>query len=380
MSDKRLSVLVLIDSLGLGGAESLLVHFARIGPSLGLDVQVAAVVSRSSGRTQMVDALSEAGSPPVFLNVDRLLSRHALPRVISHIRASGCDVIHANLGYAMTLAVPAGALLRRPTFCTFHAIPGEPGWRSRVKDRLFIEIASQSAACIFVSEAMRRAFARLYSHRHGNWKVIRNGIDLSMFDGRQAALPSELGVPQGAPVAIMPAALRPGKGHALAIDAWTQVRARVPDARLLIVGSGDLEAALRQRVADRGLTGSVVFAGFRTDVNHLLAASTLVALASEYECLPTALMEGAAAGLPAVATDVGGTNEVVEDGTTGVLVPSGRADLFGAAVADLLENRDRCQRMGAAAFGHARAHFSATTWVSRLRELYLAAPGSCAVS
>ena len=175
------------------------------------------------------------------------------------------------------------------------------------------------------------------------------------------------------PVVALVAALRPGKGHDAALAVWPRVTAAVPGARLLFVGAGSEETRLRGVVARKGLSDVVTFAGLREDVPRLLQGVDVVLLPSESEALPTALVEAAAAGRPAVATSVGGVGEVVVDGLTGLLVPPGDEVALDDALIGLLQDRYCRERMGRAARAHAEERFGAAGWARRLADIYEAA-------
>jgi glycosyltransferase involved in cell wall biosynthesis len=257
--------------------------------------------------------------------------------------------------------------------CTFHHVPGPLPRRDAIKERLAVTAAGRSRALVFVSDASRRAFAARYRPDPGKWRVLRNGVDLDDFSPGPDELDPHLGIPASAPVVTIVGALRPGKGQMLAIDAWPEVSRRHPQARLLLVGTGELEAALRTRAAALGVADRVVFAGLRTRVSGLLRASTLVALPSASEALPTTLIEAAGCGRPVVATDVGGTPEIVTHGVTGVLVPPGDAGSLARAVVDLLGDDGRRRAMGEAARRMAEQRFDMHDWARRLAELYRSA-------
>ena len=362
--------MVLIDSLGLGGAESLLIPYVQAVRRKNIEVKVAALEERADLHNKMVDSLRDLGVEPHFLQIPRLLSPTGVPRLARYFRSSCCDVVHAHLGYSITLGVPEARLARRTIVGTFHHIPEDLPLRERVKERLSIEAASSSDRCIFVSEAQRSEFHRRYPRRTRQWTVIKNGIDVAEFAGEPVAFPDELGIPAGVPVVTMLAALRGPKGHRYAVDAWPFVRSKVPGARLLFVGSGPEEADLRRQVADLGLQGAVIFAGFRRDVGRLLRASSVVLSASKIEALPTVIMEAAAASKPVIATNVGGTRELVDDGVTGVLIPFGRSARLGQAVADLLLDPRSLSDMGRSANRRALTEFDSDTWVGALRTVY----------
>lgn len=366
-----MKVLVLVDSLALGGAETLLATLARAATQAGIMVQVAALAGRSDGRDVLQSALVSAGAAPVFLDVPRLAAPRAVPVVVDAIRSTGCDVVHSHLEYSAILGSVAARLTGRPAVSTFHHVPAPLSRREAAKERLAVELASRGSRVIFVSDASRAAFAARYGERPG-WVTVPNGVDLARFDPAPAPLPADLGGPwSGGPVVAVVAALRPGKGHEQALRVWPQVRAAVPDARLLLVGAGPLELRLRAVAAELGLCETaVVFAGLRTDVPDLLRGVDVVLLPSESEALPTTLVEAAAAGRPAVATRVGGVSEVVVDDVTGVLVPPSDLAALREAVIGLLIDPARRERMGAAARDRAETTFDAAVWVQRLAHIY----------
>lgn len=365
-----MKVLHVIDSFSFGGAERLLATLNRVAPAAGLDLQVASLAPFTPERTASLDLLGRAGLAPTFVGVRRLLDPQALPRLRRAITASGCAVVHAHLGYSATLVPPAARSLGVPCVSTLHHVPTRRPERSgRAKEWLWTRSAERGAALVFVSAAARDAAAAVVGGPKATWRVLHNGVDLEAY--RPAAgpdrdpLPAELGVPDGVPVVTVVAALRSGKGHAVALRAWPRVRERVPGATLLVVGDGPEGPALRAA----GVEG-VVFAGSREDVPALLRGSTLALLPSFTEALPTALIEAAASGLAAVATTVGGTAETVEHGRTGLLVPPHDADALGDAVVALLGDPQRRAGYAAAARALAEERFELRRWAHRLGDLY----------
>jgi glycosyltransferase involved in cell wall biosynthesis len=285
----------------------------------------------------------------------------------------------------MTLALPAAALAGRPGVGTFHPVHRPLSGRAAARERLAVEVATRSKAAIFVSQASLTSFADRY--RPGrrvpkSWTVVHNGIDLDYFrPATEAApgLPADLGLPASAAprVVTLLAALRDFKGITHAVRAWPDVLARVPEARLLLVGSGSEEASLRAQVAALGLTESVVFAGMRSDIPEILRASELVLLPSIYgENLPTVLMEAGGCGRPVVASDVGGISDIVADRETGLLVRPGDAAGIADAVVRLLDDRDLAEAMGRAGRQRMERLFDAHGWAANLRRVYETAMGS----
>jgi glycosyltransferase involved in cell wall biosynthesis len=143
---------------------------------------------------------------------------------------------------------------------------------------------------------------------------------------------------------------------------------RLP-VRFVIVGQGPMEAEIRARRAELRLEDHVDVLGFRPDAHRLLAGCDLFALASHYEGLPVAIMEALAAGLPVVATAVGGVPEIVRDGVEGLLVPARNPERFADAIETLVRDPVRRAELGAAAMRRG-AEYDITHAVRRIEEIY----------
>jgi glycosyltransferase involved in cell wall biosynthesis len=367
-------VLHLVDSLALGGAETLLATLTRAAPAANFTVRVAALAGRDDGRDVLHPALERAGAEPRFLDVRRLASGAALASVIAEVRRSRCDLVHTHLEYSAVLGTLAGRIARRPVVCTFHHVPKVLSRREAVMERIAVELAGNSSRAIFVSDAARRAFATRYRSRR-TWTTVHNGIDVSLFRPQPADEPSRPWRRIGGPRVVLVAALREGKGHDTAIRSWASIIREHPDARLVLIGDGPEAPRLRALTERLGLGNSVEFAGMQHDVAASLATSDLALLPTEWEAYPTALLEAAAAGLPVVASAVGGVPEIVRHGTTGLLVPPGDHDALTVALLALLGDDLRRLAMGAAARRLADTEFDARVWAARLAAIYRDALG-----
>lgn len=369
-------MLTLIDGFRLGGAETLLVPLAVAArdTDLKIDMDILGVGLESNNADKTLALLAEAGIQPRSLGIRRLLDPSGIPRLTREIRDGGYDVVHAHLEMAMTLAVPAARLARRPVVCTFHHVTsplsGRAGWRERAA----VEAASRSDRVLFVSEASRKSFGDIYRPRRlpANWTVLHNGIDIDQFHPGQsdAAVLSELSGGRR-PIVVLPAAFRHFKGIPVAIDAWPHVVREHPAALLVLVGGGPDEGALRQRAADVGMTDSIVFAGVRTDMPSVYRTADMVLLPSTYgENLPTVLIEASAAGKAIAASRIGGIPDIIVDGVTGRLFEPDDPVALATTVCQLLSDEPLRKKLGEAATLRARSEFSATSWARRLYALY----------
>src|SRR5262249_164403 len=184
---------------------------------------------------------------------------------------------------------------------------------------------------------------------------------------------------QGAPGPLVLAVgnVRPAKGHAYLLEATACLRARFPGLRVVIVGrGGEHWAPLRARITALRLDDILTLAGERREVASLLQAADLFVQPSVIEGLPLALLEALAAGVPTVATAVGGVPRVVEDRITGRLVPPAAPLALAEAMGDLIDHPDRARRMAADAQERVQRLYGAQAWVDRLQRIYTAAAGA----
>jgi len=202
--------------------------------------------------------------------------------------------------------------------------------------------------------------------------TLHEGVDLE----HVAAVPrldvhAELWLPSGAPIVGNVAALVPHKGHRYLIEAAATVVRQVPDARFVILGTGELEATLRTQITHLHLERHVLLAGFRPDALSLQKGFDLFAMSSVTEGLGTVLLDAMAIGQAVVATRAGGIPEVVAHEQTGVLVPPRDADALAAAIVRLLGDADRRAQLGVAGRERVRASFSVERMVQATLDAYV---------
>ncbi len=207
---------------------------------------------------------------------------------------------------------------------------------------------------------------------------IANGIDETKFSRRRARFDSRqrLGdmAPSGTVLIGNVARLDKVKDHAGLIFAFKLLREQAGDdnarARLIIAGDGPEREELERQIVQLGLTDTVHLLGNRDDVAYLLAECDVFALSSIAEGMPLTLLEAMAAGLPVVATDVGGVASVVDAGVTGTLVPAGNPRALARALNAYVADEDLRRQHGDAGCARVATQFSLGTMVSAYRALY----------
>ena len=244
-------------------------------------------------------------------------------------------ILHTHMAKAGTVGrVAALTMRRRPVLVhTFHGHVLD-GYFRPATARTFLGIervlARRTDALVAVSDEIRDELLALGIGRDDQWRTIPLGLDLDELlgrAGRSGVLRARVGIGDE-PLVGMLGRLVPIKDVATAIRAM----ARVPDAHLALVGDGEDRAALVALATDLGLADRVHFVGWRHDIGDVLADIDVALLTSRNEGTPVALIEAAAAGRPAVATDVGGVRAVIDDGVSGLVVPVGDDQAVAVAV------------------------------------------------
>jgi L-malate glycosyltransferase len=304
-----------------------------------------------------------------------------LMRLARRMSQRSVQIVHSYNFYANVFALPAAWIAGTPVIIA--SIRDRGVYLTPMQQRLQRQ-ACKLADCVLVNAASIRDWLIEDGYDPERIVVIRNGIDADRFVvPRRPQLRAELGLPPTAPLVTMMSRLIPMKGLEDFIDAAAFVSWHRPDIRFLIVGEAtqsdhgtySVDNAYRQTILDRiarlGLTDRVHLTGYRADIAGILADTTVSVLPSLSEGLSNVLLESMAAGVPVVATRVGGSPEIIDNGTTGLLVPpgdpQGLADAIGAVVDDL----DLAKRLGAAGRQTVVDRFSMDRMVHATEQLYL---------
>ncbi len=267
--------------------------------------------------------------PPALFSLARLLRRERPQALLLHDpHAVGAGILAARLAGG----VPCVAV-RRVDFPLRSAF-------SRAKYAACARVIVVSRAIGRIVEQGGVAPLRL--------RLVYEGVpDREPAAGGREAL-AALGIPAAAPVIGNVAALTAHKDQATLVAAMARLAPRLPEARLVIAGDGELRLDLERQVRELKLEGRVVFAGFRRDLDRLLPAFSVFCLSSQLEGLGTSLLDAMAFALPVVATAAGGIPEAVEDGVTGRVVPPRDPAALAEALAEVLGDEAGRRALGAA--------------------------------
>ena len=278
------------------------------------------------------------------------------------------EIVHAHDAHAVAmtgLALSLGGSALRARFVASRRVDFHVGRNA------FSRWKYRQVECFICASALIRSMLIADGVAPERTTVVYEGIDL---DHVAAAPPinvhAEFWLPHQAPVIGNVAALVPHKGQRYLIQAAGQVLQRVPDARFLIVGDGELKDALQKQIKHLHLEKHVILTGFRPDVLSLLKSFDLFVMSSVTEGLGTSVLDAMACERAVVATRAGGIPEIIEDETTGLLVPVRDPLGLAEAIVRLLDDAPRRARYGEAGLARARQLFSADRMVDETLAVY----------
>jgi glycosyltransferase involved in cell wall biosynthesis len=310
-----------LHSLSVGGAEVLSARLAR-----RLRDRYSFVFACLDELGTLGEELRSEGFAVHVLGRRPGLDWRCAYRLAAWLRRERVDVIHAHQYTPFFYSLMARLLCRRPAVLfTEHGrhFPDYPRRKRMLANRVLLRRRDRVVA---VGEAVRRALIANEGIPAGRVEVVYNGVNLAPFlvaAGDRATLRQEIGVGRDDLMIVQVARLDYLKDHATAVRTLGHIVRQRPDTRLVLVGEGPESDKINELVSRSGLDAHVCRLGLRKDVARLLAAADVFLLTSISEGIPLTLIEAMAAGLPVVATRVGGVEEVVEDGATGLLAPSG---------------------------------------------------------
>jgi sugar transferase (PEP-CTERM/EpsH1 system associated) len=359
----RLHVVHVVLSLDVGGLERNVVNQVREGHALGQRVSVVCL-ERPGVLAPRVEAL---GAEVACLDKRPGIRLALIERLRRVFRRWRPDVVHTHQIPTLFYTGPAARLLGSAR--VVHTEHGLPLFEGSVRTRWLGRLSAAFCDRFFcLTQEMAGAVKRYRVARHQKVLLIRNGIETDNYvnPGDPAALRAALGIPSSAPVIGTVGRLAEIKQYDVLLRSFARFKRECPDAHLLLVGDGPLGPSLRQKAEDLGVLASVHFAGYRTNINEYLHAMNCFALPSRSEGTPQAVLEASMARLPVVATRVGGLPEVIDDGRTGILVPSGDEAALTTEIARVIRDPDLATRLGSAA----RARVEALYGVARMAREY----------
>jgi glycosyltransferase involved in cell wall biosynthesis len=351
---RDLSILLFGSQMAIGGAQRVLLDQARWFDSHGHKVTAVFFYDKQGLHSVWQEKLGIPILTMTRLRGNGLLSKGwalltGLLRLWALLQRGHFDVIETFTYDSNLLALPLAWLAGVPVrIATHHGmIEGFPRWIERLHSWLM----NMGLASVLVSVSNKALDqAATTGARRERMVVIQNGIVPSQPDLAQvSATRGEIGLGSDDVFLLSVGRLVYQKGHEFLIRAMPSVLGHYPRVKAVICGDGSLRNALDAQIRDLQLTDSVLLLGNRTDIDRFLSSANIFVLPSRWEGLPVSLLEAMGMGLPVVATQVEGVEEVVQDRVQGLLVAPEESDSLAAALIELIAQPALRSRMGAAA-------------------------------
>jgi len=372
----KYKIAYVIDGLGMGGAERLMVPNLKHLDRTVFQAHVCAL--QTKGGNPVAEEIRALDIPVECLGIRHLRDMDAIPRLIQYLKRINADLVHTQLEFANILGNISAKYLRLPSVCTIHVMPSlDVKRKSKLHQKVeWFVLKHFCDQVISVSEEARIYHLEISGARPESVSTLYNGIDLSGFvsldrDLERVEVRGELGIPSSASLLTTVAVLRPQKGIQYMIQALPAILDSRPNTYYLIVGDGSHRDHLIQEVTKAGVNDRVIFAGMRRDIARLLAASDVFVLPTLTEALPTVLAEAMAAKLPIVASMVGGIPEMIVDGANGCLVQAEDVEGLIAACIHLLDHPEKRVALGLEGWSIVNQKFNIVQQVDKLEALYL---------
>lgn len=365
---KTIHVLYLITDLNFGGAQKVLSDMLK---RLDKNRFMPTVACLFGGDGPVADEIRAIDIPVVDLGMIAKWRLDALVRLFLLLRRMRPVILHASLFHANIPGRVFGRLAGVPIIITWRQNVNIGGQIRELINRWTAELGDRTVA---VSDLVLQVEIKRARISPDKVVTIYNGIDVSAFATPNPEVAAQIrqsfDIPPGTLLVGTVGRLHPQKGLDNLLTAMPIIKRQFPNLRLLIIGDGELRNSSEIQAQSLGISDDVIFTGPRTDVPEIIPTLDVFSLPSLWEGLSLALLEAMAAGLPVVATSVGGTPEVVVDGATGLLVPPRDPTALAEAITHILTNPSMAHRMGQAGRERVTKHFSIDETVRKTEQLY----------
>lgn len=367
----RRKVFFLLDSLNVGGTETQAVELAtRLDPTR-YDVTLGCLRARGPLLEKLTGSAVDLREFYPKGGFDSPGGIYQMLRLALFLRRGGFQIVHTHDLYANLLGIPAALVARVPVIISSQRDLAHLDLY-RTRRRVWVRrLQNLSTAVLTNANAVRDAVMAENHIAAGKIRVIYNGVDRERFIGKTRDRSWLVKNADREKWVVLVGNMHSDvKGHPCLIEAASAVVREFPNIRFVLAGDGEERQNFEQQVAHLGLQNNFLFLGRRDDVPQLLACCDIAALPSKAEGLPNAVLEYLAAGLPTVASQVGGNAEIIQDGKTGLLVPPGNPSALAEALLRLLRGPDFATSLGNRGREYVISEFSFQRMIENTDQLY----------
>jgi glycosyltransferase involved in cell wall biosynthesis len=368
---RRRKVFYLVDSLHVGGTETQAVELALRLPVSEYEIMMGCLraegplLEKLRGSAVNVREFHPSGG------LDSAAGLYELIRLARYLRREKFDVVHTHDLWSNLMGVPAARLAGVPAIVSSRRDLAHFDWYQGKRRHWLRRIQNLSGVVLANATPIRDALISEDGFAPEKLRVIHNGVDTEKFQRAQrdrARLFPDVG--NEMLVVLVGNMHSDVKGHPWLIAAAPTVVREFPEVRFVLAGEGESRPTFAAQVAQLGLEGAFKFLGRRSDIPEILASCDMAVLPSRAEGLPNAVLEYMAAGLPTIATRVGGIAELVQDGVTGLLVPAENANALAGALLRFLRDPEQARQIANNGQRFAVENFSFERLIREIDELY----------
>ena len=370
-SEKKISLLYVIDGLEFGGGERVFMQLAS-----NLRDRYRVVVATKTNGT-FASKLSKLGIELLSVNMSKQLTFAPIRQLRNIIHQNDINLVHSQGARADFFARLAGSTTNAPHIICTVAMPVEGfevgPWRKRIY-RLMDQLSERYVdRFVVVSDVLKQTLTVGRSIDAQRVVKIYNGIELNQYrpDLQDTGLRNQWNIPPSVPLIGAIGRLVWQKGFEYFIEAIPRILSIVPEATFLIVGEGPLLDNLEGLARNLGVENKVVFTGFRNDIQNVLATMDILAVPSVLEGFPMITLEAMAMAKPIIASKIQGISEQIFDQEEGILVPPRSPSALATAVIELVRDKEFALRIGLAARRKVEDCFTAEKMVRETEDLYL---------
>jgi glycosyltransferase involved in cell wall biosynthesis len=364
-------VFYLVDSLNVGGTETQAVELALRLPASEYEIVMGCLreegplLERLKGSAVSVREFHPAGG------LDSPAGLWQVTRLAAYLRRGKFDVVHTHDLWSNLMGVTAARLAGVPAIISSRRDLAHFDWYQGKRRHWLRRIQNLSGVVLANATPIRDALIAEDGFAPEKLRVIHNGVDTEKFQrakrDRARMFPN---LSNERLVVLVGNMHSDVKGHPWLIASAPTVLREFPDVRFVFAGDGELRPQFEAQAAKLGLAGKFMFLGRRSDIPEILASCDIAVLPSRAEGLPNAVLEYMAAGLPTIASRVGGNAELLQDGVTGLLVLAENADALADALLRLLRNPEQARQIGSEGQRFAVENFRFERLIREVDELY----------
>jgi glycosyltransferase involved in cell wall biosynthesis len=362
----KLRVLHLIDHMGAGGAQRIVLDLAE-SRQAGIEMAIASL--RSHCLPEATRRMAKAGIHYRALGLTRRnpFGIHRLWQLFNSWRP---DIVHSHLEVSSILAVFATLFHSGAKPCLINHQHNDPYHQYSATYRMISRLlAPYFDAHVVPSGTLASAMEKMLGRRYRIMEIIPNGIDPAWLE--KGPTPRTAALRGGAKHVIGTVGrLVPQKSTRTLLQATPRLLAAEPSTRIIVVGDGPLMPELKAQAGELGIGQSVSFLGYSGDLVSIYSALDVFVLPSRYEGFPIALLEAMAMGIPVVATNILGNTDAVEDARNGLLVPYDSPQELASAILQLLSDDRLRNALRENARNRVRECYTREKFVARVESLY----------